>query len=69
MSFLVISVVKMYQRYISPLMPRSCRYSPTCSEYMIEAIEKKGVVSGIPTGIWRVLRCHPLGGSGYNPVD
>ncbi len=69
MRSLAIGVIRMYQRYISPLKQSSCRYFPSCSEYMIEAVEKKGVIVGVPRGLWRILRCHPLGGSGYNPVD
>lgn len=69
MRSLAIGIIRMYQRYISPLKQSSCRYFPSCSEYMIEAVEKKGVIVGVPRGIWRILRCHPLGGSGYNPVD
>ncbi len=69
MSFLAIGVIRLYQRLIVPLLPQSCRYVPSCSEYMIESIEKKGLLQGVPNGIWRILRCHPLGGSGYNPVD
>ncbi|MEE9487361.1 MAG: membrane protein insertion efficiency factor YidD [Candidatus Brocadiales bacterium] len=69
MSFLAIGVIRLYQRLIVPLLPQSCRYVPSCSEYMIESIEKKGLLQGVPKGIWRILRCHPLGGSGYNPVD
>ncbi|MEE9200215.1 MAG: membrane protein insertion efficiency factor YidD [Candidatus Brocadiales bacterium] len=69
MRSLTIGIIRMYQRYISPLKQSSCRYFPSCSEYMIEAVEKKGVIVGVPRGIWRILRCHPLGGSGYNPVD
>ncbi len=69
MRSLAIGIIRMYQRYISPLKQSSCRYFPSCSEYMIEAVEKKGVIVGVPRGLWRILRCHPLGGSGYNPVD
>ncbi len=69
MRSLAIGIIRVYQRYISPLKQSSCRYFPSCSEYMIEAVEKKGVIVGVPRGLWRILRCHPLGGSGYNPVD
>jgi putative membrane protein insertion efficiency factor len=69
MSFLAIGMIRLYQRLIVPLLPQGCRYIPSCSEYMIESIEKKGLLQGVPKGIWRILRCHPLGGSGYNPVD
>ncbi len=69
MSFLAIGMIRLYQHLIVPLLPQGCRYVPSCSEYMIESIEKKGLLLGVPKGIWRILRCHPLGGSGYNPVD
>ncbi len=69
MSFLAIGMIRLYQRLIVPLLPQGCRYVPSCSEYMIESIEKKGLLLGVPKGIWRILRCHPFGGSGYNPVD
>ena len=49
-------------------MHPSCRYEPTCSQYMINAVKKKGIILGISLGIWRVLSCHPFGGSGYDPV-
>ncbi|HHT9119513.1 MAG TPA: membrane protein insertion efficiency factor YidD [Candidatus Hypogeohydataceae bacterium YC41] len=66
---IIILIRRMYQRFIGPLLPPSCRYSPSCSEYMAEAIEKKGVLIGSIKGLWRILRCHPLGGSGHDPVD
>lgn len=49
-------------------MPNVCRYQPTCSQYMIEAIETHGVIKGVCLGTKRILRCHPWGGSGYDPV-
>lgn len=49
-------------------MPNVCRYQPSCSQYMIEAIETHGIIKGIYLGIKRILRCHPWGGSGYDPV-
>lgn len=63
-----ILLVKFYQKAISPLMPNVCRYQPSCSQYMIEAIETHGVIKGIYLGIKRILRCHPWGGKGYDPV-
>ena len=53
---------------ISPMLPNTCRYSPSCSQYMIEAIETHGVIKGIYLGTKRILRCHPWGGSGFDPV-
>lgn len=63
-----ILLVKFYQVCISPLKPATCRFTPTCSQYMIEAIRKYGPIKGIWLGTKRLLRCHPWGGSGYDPV-
>jgi putative membrane protein insertion efficiency factor len=60
--------VLVYQYLISPLLPRSCRYSPSCSQYMKEAIMKHGVFKGGWLGLKRIARCHPWGGQGYDPV-
>lgn len=69
MKKMAIYLVKLYQRFISPLFPPSCRYHPTCSNYMIQAIEVHGVLKGGLMGIARILRCHPLvkGGVDYVP--
>lgn len=64
----MIGMVHGYQRYISPLFPPSCRYYPTCSNYMIQAIQKHGVIKGILMGSARILRCHPFVKGGYDPV-
>lgn len=60
-------VVRGYQTVISPYFPSSCRYTPTCSEYAIEAIEKYGAAKGTVLAIHRISRCHPWGGHGYDP--
>ena len=65
---IMIALIKFYQKCISPLMPNVCRYTPSCSQYFIEAIQVHGVVKGSLLGIRRILRCHPWGGSGYDPV-
>jgi uncharacterized protein len=62
-------VLRAYQRLISPLLPPACRYVPTCSEYAIEAIERHGAVRGSLKAAWRLLRCNPFAGSGYDPVE
>ncbi|KHD45773.1 membrane protein insertion efficiency factor YidD [Streptococcus hongkongensis] len=67
MKRLLIAPVRAYQKWISPLFPPSCRYRPTCSTYMIEAIEKHGFL-GVIMGIARILRCHPFVKGGDDPV-
>ena len=57
-----------YRRFVSPLLPRACRFEPTCSVYMYEAIQKKGVLKGLLLGIKRLLRCHPFCSGGFDPV-
>lgn len=61
--------IRLYQRFISPLLPPACRYEPSCSEYAAQAIERHGVVRGVLKGMWRIMRCNPLGGSGSDPVE
>ncbi len=60
--------VLVYQYAISPLLPSSCRYTPTCSEYTKQAILKHGILKGGWLGIKRISKCHPWGGQGYDPV-
>lgn len=60
--------IRFYQRCISPLMPKACRYEPTCSQYALEALRKHGPLKGLWLTIKRIGRCHPWGGSGYDPV-
>jgi len=64
----IIWPIKFYQKCISPLFAGVCRYQPSCSQYMIEAIEIHGIFKGIYLGTKRILRCHPWGGSGFDPV-
>ena len=63
-----IGLIRFYQRCISPLKPPSCRFTPTCSQYAIEAIRKYGPIKGCWLAAKRIARCHPWGGSGYDPV-
>ena len=63
----LIALVRAYQRWISPLFPPSCRFRPTCSVYMIQAIEMHGL-KGVLMGVARILRCHPLSETGDDPV-
>ena len=60
--------VRLYQFLISPLLLPSCRFLPSCSDYAIEAIERHGAVRGFGLALWRLARCNPWGGSGYDPV-
>ena len=68
MKTLLIGLVRIYQGVLSPYLPNSCRYTPTCSLYMIQAIQKHGAVKGIWLGLKRFSRCHPWGGHGHDPV-
>lgn len=70
MKKILIQLVRIYQRFISPLFPPSCRYHPTCSNYMIQAIQVHGALKGSLMGIARILRCHPFvkGGVDYVPL-
>ncbi len=61
-------LVRFYQLTISPLLGSNCRYQPTCSNYMMEALKTHGLIKGLYLGAKRILRCHPWGGSGYDPV-
>lgn len=67
MKRIIINFVRLYQKWISPLFPPSCRYRPTCSTYMIEAVEKHGL-KGVLMGIARILRCRPFAEGGEDPV-
>jgi len=68
MRSLLILLVRGYQVAIGPLLPAACRYYPSCSAYMIEALERHGAVRGGLMGIRRILRCHPFHVGGYDPV-
>ena len=63
-----ILLVRFYQVVISPLKPPTCRFSPTCSTYALEALRKYGLLKGGRLALRRIMRCHPWGGSGYDPV-
>ncbi len=64
----VLALLRFYKQRISPGLPPACRYQPTCSEYAYEAVEKYGIFKGGRLAVWRVLRCNPFGGSGWDPV-
>jgi uncharacterized protein len=66
---LAILPIRAYQRLLSPLLPRRCKYEPTCSRYAVEAIAELGVARGAVLAAWRVLRCNPWSHGGYDPVS
>ena len=68
MQTIVVGALSLYKRYLSPALPSSCRFQPTCSEYMMEAVAKHGVLRGVSSGLWRLLRCQPFARGGYDPV-
>lgn len=68
LSYILIAFIQFYKKFISPITPATCRYSPTCSTYMLEAIKIHGPFKGTWLGIKRIASCNPWGGSGYDPV-
>jgi uncharacterized protein len=66
--FVVLQLLRAYKWVVSPFLPPACRYLPTCSEYAMEAVERYGALRGGWMAFMRILRCHPLAGSGYDPV-
>lgn len=68
MKFLVLSFLQLYKTLVSPFLPPACRFEPSCSVYMKEAVEKYGAISGVWMGIKRLARCHPFCEGGYDPV-
>lgn len=68
MKFLSVLLIKFYRKCISPLSIPKCRYLPSCSAYMLEAILKRGFIVGLCLGIWRLLRCNPFSKGGFDPV-
>lgn len=68
LSAILLMPIYFYRYCISPMTPPTCRFTPTCSQYAIEAIKKHGPLKGLILAIKRILRCHPWGGSGYDPV-
>ena len=67
-TWLPVKLIRLYQFTLSPYMGRQCRYTPTCSNYAIEALQKHGLLRGGWLAVKRILRCAPWGGSGYDPV-
>jgi putative membrane protein insertion efficiency factor len=65
----VLAPIRLYQRFISPALPRRCKYEPTCSAYAVQAIRELGVVRGSILAAWRLARCNPFSNGGYDPVE
>lgn len=65
--WILIGGVRLYQIFLSPLLGANCRFSPSCSHYFIGAVRKHGALKGAMKGTWRIMRCNPFGGSGYDP--
>lgn len=68
MKYIMIRMIRFYQKYLSPLKSTKCPYYPTCSQYSLEAIQKYGAVKGGLLALWRILRCNPFSKGGYDPV-
>lgn len=68
LAYPLVLLIRFYQMFISPVLPPSCRFTPTCSTYTLEALKKYGLIKGGYLGFRRIIRCHPWGGSGYDPV-
>ena len=68
MSQAALAVLRWYKRSVSPVLPPSCRYTPTCSEYAMEAIERHGLARGLALAARRLISCNPLARGGYDPV-
>jgi putative membrane protein insertion efficiency factor len=65
---IVLAPVRLYQRVISPALPRHCKYEPTCSQYAVDAIRRYGILRGLAMAGWRLLRCNPWSHGGFDPV-
>ena len=66
--FPFLAIIKFYQNFISPLLPSTCRYTPTCSEYAKQSLVKHGLIRGSFISVKRIIKCNPWGGNGYDPV-
>jgi len=64
----LVYIIKLYKKFISPVLPNSCKFMPTCSEYAVDAINKYGILKGSIKSIYRILRCNPFNKGGYDPV-
>jgi putative membrane protein insertion efficiency factor len=66
---ILLAPIRLYQRLVSPLLPRRCKYEPTCSAYAVQAIRELGAVRGSILAAWRLARCNPFSHGGYDPVE
>ena len=69
MKFIVVSLLRVYRVLVSPYVPTACRFYPSCSAYMLEAVQKKGVFRGTMRGLLRILKCNPFHPGGFDPVE
>ena len=69
MRAVLLAPIRFYQRFVSPLLPRRCKYLPTCSAYAVEAVRTYGPARGFVLASWRLLRCNPFSDGGYDPVS
>ena len=67
-AWVAMQLIRFYRAFVSPMLPPSCRFQPTCSEYGYEAVAKYGIIRGGRLAVWRILRCNPFGRGGYDPV-
>lgn len=68
MRILAVGLIRLYQRMVSPWLRPACRFTPSCSEYAVQAITRHGLTKGAWLAIWRLARCHPFAAGGYDPV-
>jgi len=68
MTTIAVFLLKLYRLFVSPYLPTTCRFYPTCSSYMIEALQKKGFLKGVSSGLLRILKCNPFHPGGFDPV-
>ena len=68
MSYIFVKIIRLYQIILSPILGSNCRYHPTCSQYMIDAINEWGILKGGILGLKRIAQCHPLGSKGFDPI-
>ena len=66
---ILVMLARLYQATLSPVIGRQCRFTPTCSQYFIEAVQTRGAITGLRMGVRRILRCHPFSAGGYDPVE